>query len=116
MVENDPTTIGGLIQAFMVYLPAIWVMIGVAVFISGLLPRATGVVWGYFGFIFVVSFLGGMPGLLPEWMQNISPMKHIPQLPLDEMTFTPLIVLAVIACVLAAAGFIFFRKRNLVTS
>ena len=112
MPDNNLLTFGGLIQAFMVYLPAIWVIIGVAAFISGLLPKVTGIVWGYFGLIFIVSFLGGLPGLLPEWMQNISPMKHIPQLPLDEMTFTPLIILTVIACALSATGFVFFRKRD----
>ena len=112
MADNNPFALGGLIKAFIVYLPAIWVMIGVAVFIAGLLPRATVAVWGYFGFIFVVSLLGGMPGLVPEWLQNISPMKHIPKLPLDEMTYTPLIVLTVIACALSAAGFVFLKKRD----
>ena len=116
MIENSSTTLGGLIQAFMVYLPAILVIIGIAVFISGSLPKATGIVWGCYGFVFVVSFLGGMPGLLPEWVQNISPMKHIPKLPLDDMTYTPLIMLTVIAVILSAAGLIFFRNRDSVTA
>ena len=114
--EKNPFTFGGLIKAFMVYLPAIWVMIGIAVFLVGLLPRATGAVWGIYGFVFIVSLLGGMPGLLPEWLQSISPMKHIPKLPLDEITFAPLIVLTVIACALSATGFVFFRKRDSVAA
>ena len=112
LLESNPFTLGGLIESFMVYLPAIWVMIGVAVFIVGLVPKATGVVWGFFGFVFLVSFLGGMPDLLPGWLQNVSPVKHIPQLPLDDMTFAPLIILTVIAVVLTAAGFVFYKKRD----
>ena len=116
MLENPPFTMGGLMQAFLVYLPAIWVMIGVAVLLVGLFPRATGVAWGFFGFVFLVSFLGGMPDLIPEPLQKISPIKHIPQLPLEEMTAAPLIILTVIAAVLTAAGFIFYKKRDSVTA
>ena len=115
MTGNNLLTIGGLIKAFMVYLPAIWVMIGVAVFLVGLAPRATGAVWGFYGFVFIVSLLGSMPDLLPEWLQSISPMKHIPKLPLDKITFAPLIILTVIACALSATGFVFLRKRDSVT-
>ena len=112
MLENPPFTLGGLMQAFMVYLPAIWVMIGVAVLLVGLLPRATGVAWGYFGFVFLVSFLGGMPDLIPEPLQAISPVKHIPQLPLEEAAAAPLIILTVIAAALTAAGFAFYSRRD----
>ena len=112
VAESSPFAFGGLIGAFMVYLPAIWVMIGAAVFLVGLFPRAAGAVWGFYGFVFIVALLGGMPGLLPEWLQNISPMKHIPKLPLEEMTFAPLIVLAAIAFALCAVGFVSFGKRD----
>ena len=114
MLENNPFTFGGLMKAFMVYLPAAWVVIGIAILITGLLPKATGAVWGFYGFIFIISFMGGMPGIIPDWMQNISPMKHIPRLPLDEISFAPLIVLTVISIVLTAIGFVFYQKRDTV--
>ena len=116
MIENSPFTFGGLMKSFMVYLPAIWVMIGLSVLIVGVAPKATGAVWWFFAFVFLVSFLAGMPGLLPEWLQNVSPMKHIPRLPLDDMAFAPLIVLTVIAIVLTAAGFVFYRRRDSVSA
>ena len=114
MLEDNPFTFGGLTQAFMAYLPAIWVMIGVAVLLVGLFPKATGAAWGYFAFVFLVSFLGGMPDLIPEPLQKISPLKHIPQLPLEEATAAPLIILTVIAAVLTAAGIIFYKRRDCV--
>ncbi|MCL1838440.1 MAG: hypothetical protein FWG47_03885 [Propionibacteriaceae bacterium] len=116
VLEANPFTFDGLLQAFFVYLPAMWVIIGFTVLIVGLFPKTTGAVWGLFGFVFLVSFLGGMPGLLPEWLQNVSPVKHIPQLPLAEMTFTPLIILTVIALVLTVAGFFFYKNRDSVTA
>ena len=116
MLENPPFTIGGLMQSFMVYLPAIWVMIGVAVLLVGLFPKATGVAWGYFAFVFLVSFLGGMPDLIPEPLQKLSPVKHIPRLPLDDVTIAPLIILTVAAIALTAAGFIFYKKRDSVNA
>ena len=116
LLESNPFTFAGLMKSFMVYLPALWVIIGVAVLIAGRFPKATGAVWGYFGFVFLVSFLGGMPDLLPSFVQKISPMTHIPKLPLDDMTFTPLIVLTVIAVALTAAGFVFYNRRDQVTA
>ncbi|MCL1834665.1 MAG: hypothetical protein FWG48_00755 [Oscillospiraceae bacterium] len=112
MLESNPFTIGGLVGSFFAYLPAIWVIIGLAVLIVGAFPRATGAVWGFYAFVFLVSFLGGMPDLMPASLRNISPVTHIPRLPLDDMTFAPLIILTVIAIALTAAGFTFYKKRD----
>ena len=112
MLVSSPFTFGGLMKSYSVYLPAIWLMAGFAVLFTGLFPKAMGVVWGYFGFVFLVSFLGGMPDLIPEPLQLISPMKHIPRLPLDEVSFAPLIILTVIAVALTAAGLFFYKRRD----
>ncbi|MCL2812588.1 MAG: ABC transporter permease [Clostridia bacterium] len=112
MTEVNPFTLGGLMQANMAYLPALWVMIGVAILITGLLPKATGAVWGYYGFVCFASFMGNMPGLLPEWMLHLSPMKYIAQLPLETMNYVPLAILTVIAAGLTAVGFVGYRHRD----
>ena len=112
--EANPFTLGGLMESFFVYLPAVWVMIGVGVLVIGLIPKATGVVWGLFGFVAFMSFLGQMPGLLPEWLSKVSPMTHIPRLPLDDVAAAPLIILSAVAVVLTASGFAFYSKRDTV--
>jgi len=109
--DASPFTFGGLMQAYMAYLPALWVMIGIAVLLIGAFPKASGAIWGYFGFVCFVSFIGGMLDL-PKWLLSVSPLHHIPQLPLDEMTVAPLIVLTITAAILTAAGFIFYTKRD----
>ena len=110
--ESNPFTFGGLMTAFFAYLPVVWALIGIAVLIVGLFPKATGAVWGIYGFVAFTSFIGGMLKL-PEWINWLSPMYHIPQLPMDEMTYPPLIVLTVIAVALTGAGFVFYRKRDM---
>ena len=110
--DANPFTFGGLVRAYMAYLPALWVMIGVAILLVGMFPRASGAIWGYFGFVCFTSFMGGLVNI-PEWLLGISPLKHIPQLPLEEMSVMPLVILTVIAVVLTAVGFIFYRKRDM---
>ena len=112
--ESNPFNFGEMLRTYFSFLPAIWVMIGIAVLLVGLFPKATGVTWGCFGVVFFTSFVGGMA--LPEWMLNISPLHHIsvPQ-PFQEFTmdFAPLIILTAIAAVLTAIGLISYKKRDI---
>ncbi|MCL2719665.1 MAG: hypothetical protein FWE14_12910 [Lachnospiraceae bacterium] len=119
ILETNPIVFSELLKAYLVYLPAVWVMIGFAVFITGLLPKASSAVWGFYGFVAFLSFIGGMVDL-PEVIKGISPMHHIPQLsptqlPLGELSYPPLIILTVIAAVLTVAGFYFYGKRDTLT-
>ena len=117
-VLPDPgdLTLGYLLKANLVYLPAIWVMIGVAVLLIGVLPKATPVIWGYFGFTFFAVFMGRIPDVIPGWLKNITPFGYVPQLPVDSINYTTLAILTVIAIGLTAAGFVFYRKRDMVTA
>jgi ABC-2 type transport system permease protein len=112
--EVNPFVMGDLFKAFLVYLPAAWVMIGGAVFMAGLLPKAAGAIWGLYGFVAFTSFIGGMLDL-PKWLNSVSPMYHIPRIPLEEVTVLPLAILTAIAAVLTAAGLIFYRRRDMLT-
>jgi len=116
--ENNPFTFSELIQSFFAFLPALWIMIGLAVFIVGLLPRATGLIWGYFGLVSFTSFIGRLvfTGNL-EWLMNITPLHFVSQPePLKDyvINYTPLIVMTGIAAALTIAGFISYRKRDMV--
>ncbi len=115
-VLPDPgtLTLGYLIKANFVYLPAIWVMLGLAVLIMGLAPKATPIIWGYYGLTFFATFIARLPDLLPSWFSKITPYGYIPQLPVDSINYTTLAILTVIAAVLTAAGFVFYSKRDMV--
>jgi len=113
--DANPFTLGMMLKANLVYLPALWVMIGIAVLLVGLLPKASGAIWGYFGFVCFVSFMGELIGL-PNWLLSLTPLKHVSQVLLVDINYKPLIVMTVIAAVLTAVGFISYKKRDIVTA
>jgi len=116
-VLPDPgdLTLGYLLKANLVYLPAMWVMIGVTVLLIGLLPKAANVIWGFFGFSFFATFLARVPGLLPDWIGKLTPLGWVPQLPVDSVNYGTLTVLTVIAAALTTAGCVFYRRRDMAT-
>ncbi|MCL2703813.1 MAG: ABC transporter permease [Defluviitaleaceae bacterium] len=113
-VMETPIAFGSILKAIMVYVPAIWVMIGVSVLIVGVLPKAAAFCWAYFAFAFFSAYLGAALGM-PEWMVKSTPFGWIPQLPLDEVHALTLILLSFIALVLTCIGFAFYRKRDMLT-
>ena len=115
MGEANPFSLGMLLKAYLAYLPALWVMIGVAVLLTGLLPKASGAVWGYYGFVCFASFMGEVIGL-PDWLLRIAPLKNVSQVLLVDLDFAPLIVMTAIAAVFTAVGFFFYRRRDLVAA
>ncbi len=102
-----PTVIGeALIQ-----IPAVWVVLGVAVALFGLVPRLTPVSWG----VIVASLLLGQLGQIlqfPQWALNLSPFSHIPRLTSGDFDSSALVVLTAIALILTAVGVGGFRRRD----
>ncbi len=102
-----------LIGASLAYTPALWVFVGIAAALVGLLPRAVGATWVLLGLAAFVGFLGPLLQL-PDWVYDLSPVEHIPDLPVADFTATPLIVLTVIAAGLVAVGLVGFRRRDVI--
>ncbi|WP_078381837.1 ABC transporter permease [Sutcliffiella halmapala] len=111
-VMDDPISFTTVFQGAMVYLPAIWVMVGLTVLLVGLFPKFTGVIWLYLAYSFVVVYLGGL-FQFPEWMNKLSPFGHIPKLPVEEIDYMKVTTLIIISIVLLLAGFIGYRKRDI---
>lgn len=114
-VLSDPSALplGYLLKANLVYTPALLVMLGLAVMLLGMHPKAATAVWGYFGFSFFAIFLGRLPDLLPDWVKKLTPFGWIPSLPVDEIHWEPLTVLTILAFVLMGIGFAAYRRRDI---
>lgn len=110
---TDP--IGRMLGAALVYLPATWVLVAVAVALHGLVPRASAVAWAVLTFCFVVGFFRELLEL-PAWVAGLSPFERTPRLPLADFDVVPVAVLLAVAAALIAAGFAGFRRRDLATS
>lgn len=117
-VLPDPDTLplDDLFKANLVYLPALWVMLGLAVLLIGLLPRMTTLLWIYFGFSFFATFMGRLPDLLPEWVQKLTPFGYIPNLPADDIEWSTLLILTGVAMGMIAIGTLAYQKRDIITA
>lgn len=112
---GDAAYVWDTVAANLVYAPALWVVLGLGALLYGVWPRAVGAAWALLGFAGIIGWFGPIMDL-PQWVHNISPLEHIARLPLDDMAWTPLIVLTVIAGALVVAGLYGFRRRDLETT
>lgn len=111
VVENG-MDFGMIYSAAFVYYPAMLVMVGLAAFLNGFLPKQTALIWIYIIYSFFVLYLGNLMQF-PEWVGQLSPFGHVPQVPVEDATFMPLFILSVIAVGLMIMSFIGFRKRDI---
>jgi len=89
--------------AALVYAPPMWIMVGLAIALDGLVPRWVGASWAILGACVVVAFLGAILHL-PRWLQDLSPYERVPQVPAASLTLLPLLVISAIAASLTLAG------------
>ncbi|MFF0726223.1 ABC transporter permease [Streptomyces sp. NPDC004134] len=103
-----------LVGAALAFAPALWVTIGLAVALFGWFPRAVAAAWVVPVYGFVVDYLGEILKF-PDILGDLSPFGHIPQLPAQDMSWPPLLVLTAIAVGLVWLGLLGFRRRDLET-
>ena len=112
MTVSDPAQAIRLTGVALVYLPATWLLVAIAVLAIGYLPKAaSALAWAAFGYCTVVVMFADS-FKLPNWVRNASPYTHTPQVPLESVSATPM--LAILALIVAALvlGFAGFRTRD----
>ena len=109
---EEPLLFSTVFKAAMVYLPALWLMMALAVFFTGCMPNLTIIPWLYLGYSFLVVYMGALMQF-PEWMAKLSPFGNTPQLPVEEMSYAPVAVITVLAIILIFIGFIGYNKRDI---
>lgn len=112
VVMEDGFAFSTIYGAAMIYYPAMFVMLGLAVFFIGFFPKLTSVIWIYLAYSFFVLYLGGL-FQLQDWVGKLSPFGYIPRLPVEPLEWTPVIILTIIAVLLMLLGFIGYRKRDI---
>jgi ABC-2 type transport system permease protein len=105
---------GDIMLASAAYIPALWVTAGLTVALVGWFPRAAALAWLVVAYAGVVGYFGTILRF-PGWMNDLSPFGHIPRIPAEDFSWTPLLVLTAIAAGLIAAGLYGFRRRDLET-
>lgn len=103
---------GRLALAALAYWPAVLVFVGVAVALLGWLPRlAVPLTWGVLAATYFSVLLGDALGL-PAWLLDVLPFSATPYLPLEPVSWTPLVALTLVAAVLTWAGLARFARRD----
>ncbi|MGK5112358.1 MULTISPECIES: ABC transporter permease [unclassified Geodermatophilus] len=112
---GDGGEFGRLLAAALGYLPAVWVMAGAALALSGLLPRvAAAAAWVVVAYVAVTTMLAGSLDW-PAWADDLSPLSWTPAVPIEPWTALPLAVLTAVAAGLLALGLGAFRRRDVLT-
>ncbi len=111
---GEPELLPRMVGAAVAYAPAVWVLVGLAVALFGLVPRATVGAWLLLVYAGLVGMFGGLLRL-PDWMADLSPYGHVPMLPAAAVRWTPLVALTLVAAGLVVVGLVGFRRRDLET-
>jgi len=101
-----------ILSAALVYLPAIWLMVGITVALFGLVPRFTPLAWALLGLFFIINLLGDSMDI-SQWIKDISPFTHVPNLLVGQSIETPLGLVLVAALLLTFIGIVGFKRRDI---
>ena len=102
----------GIIGGALLQLPAVWVVIGIAVAAYGLGARYAVVGWVALVVFLVLGTIGSLFDL-PQRVVDLSPFTHVPRLPGAAVQVTPEVVLLVLAVALTGGGLAALRRRDL---
>ncbi|WP_051275077.1 ABC transporter permease [Cellulomonas sp. URHD0024] len=112
-VVGDSSQAATMAGATLAYWPAVMVLVGVAVALFGWLPRlAVPLTWGVLAAVWFAAMLGDVFGL-PRWLLDALPFSAVPYLPLEPMSWTPLVIMTFLAVALVWAGVQRFARRDI---
>jgi ABC-2 type transport system permease protein len=110
-VTGDTGAIGQAVVAALLFVPAVWLLVGFTTTLIGLFPRATAVAWAVLGGCFVIGMFGQLLDLA-AWVQDISPFQHVPPYPAGDVEVLPLAALLATAALLTAIGVVGLQRRD----
>ncbi|SJZ81145.1 ABC-2 type transport system permease protein [Pilibacter termitis] len=99
-------------KAGFVWLPAIYLFIGVLTLLQGFFPRFTAIIWGMVAYSFFISYFGKLVNL-PKIMEKLDIFSYTPRLPIDKMNANPLYLL-IFSLICVAIGFVGYKNRDLI--
>jgi ABC-2 type transport system permease protein len=110
---TDPAQVRVLALAALAYWPAIMVLVSVAVALFGWSPGpAIPLSWGVLAATAILMVAGDALHL-PAWLLGLLPFSATPYQPAEPLTWTPLIVMTLVAAALTTAGLGRFARRDL---
>lgn len=112
VVTGNFETLPEALVGSLIFVPAIWALVGLAAALVGLTPRLSGLIWASLAVCFVIGMFGALLDL-PSGVQNLSPFQHVPRYPAARVAVPPLAMLAAIAGGLTSLGLMGWRRRDI---
>ena len=110
--SGDAVLVWDVTVAHLVRAPEVYMFMAIAALLYGVTPRALPLVWAVLVYGTLLTFFGPLLDP-PSWLYNLSPLDHIPRMPLEGFALTPVLVLVAIAAAAVAVGLAAFRRRDL---
>lgn len=107
---GDTTTFADVVLQAVATIPAVWVLVGLAVAVVGAHPVKRLVGWMGVVATFALTILGPMFNL-DDWVLGISPLWHVPNI--QALEWAGLGWLALAAGLFTAVGFVGYRRRDI---
>lgn len=105
-------SLGRVLPAALVQLPAIWLMTALALVAWSWRARLVHLAWVALVVGLVLGELGELLGL-PRWMVDASPYSHTPRLPVEDLSWPPLVALLAAAVAVTGAAWWRYRGRDI---
>jgi ABC-2 type transport system permease protein len=104
--------VGGLLEAGLAQLPAVWLLLGLAALLYAVRSRWAVIAWGLLGLFFALGEVGALLEL-PGWVTGLSPYEHVPAMPAEPFRAVPAAVLTVLAGGCLVAAWWRYRSRDI---
>ncbi len=109
---GDVSGVPGVMAGAVLQLPAVWVVMGIALLAYGLGARFAVAGWVALVVFLLLGTIGAMFDL-PQRVVDLSPFTHVPQLPGSAVRIVPVAVLLAGAAALHGFGLAALRRRDI---
>lgn len=111
-VTGDGGLVGTTLLAHLNLIPAVLVVLGLCALLFGWAPVLLAPLgWALVGVMVLVGNFGTLLDL-PGWLQDLSPLSHPAQVPVEAFRLAPLLVLLALAAVGVVLGLLGLRRRQ----
>ncbi|MDN6900996.1 ABC transporter permease [Oenococcus sicerae] len=111
--NKNALTFSQVLEPGTIWIVAIIFVISLLSLLVSFVPRLTGIIWGYMGFLLFMSYLGHILAL-PGWLQKLSIYNYIPKLPIEKMDWTTVSIILVLSVAMMIIALVAYRRRDLI--
>lgn len=109
---GDTIGFGDVMGQAVATIPAVWVLVGLAIAVVGANPSKRLIAWMGVVATFALTILGPLFNL-DEWVLDISPLWHVPNIQAADPGWFGLVGLALVAALFTTVGFVGYRRRDI---